>query len=194
MNPFVRKALEKCHKFPKASACIEGTGRLEQDLENEDWMVKKDSKTGAMLVDDHLRVQLHTAIPQSTEGKNSLEPNAGAFMRDVFAIGNNSMLDSGALPATAQTANQQALWLGKHLNKNDIETKTFSYKNLGILAYLGDARGLVQTGHNHRITGRSAWLIWRGAYITMSVSWRNKILIPLYWPVFRVPSRVLQHR
>lgn len=186
MNPFVQKVLEKCYEFPNASATVEGVnhGRLKQSLEHGEWMMKKDSRTGAILVDDHLRVQLHAPLPESKESENPPEPEAKAFMKDVFAIGDNAMLESGILPATAQNANQQALWLGKRLNRDDLETKTYSFKNMGIMAYLGDAKGLLQTGHHHRITGRSAWLIWRGAYVTMSVSWRNKILIPIYWLVF----------
>jgi hypothetical protein len=30
---------------------------------------------------------------------------------------------------------------------------------------------------------RLAWLVWRGAYLTQTVSWRNKLLIPIYWYV-----------
>jgi hypothetical protein len=30
---------------------------------------------------------------------------------------------------------------------------------------------------------RTAWLIWRGAYLTQTISWRNKLLIPIYWYV-----------
>ena len=50
------------------------------------------------------------------------------------------------------------------------------------MTYLGNAKGLVQTeGVMGDISSRAAWLIWRGAYLTMSVSWRNEILIPVYW-------------
>ena len=31
------------------------------------------------------------------------------------------------------------------------------------------------------ISGFSAFLIWRGAYWTKSISWSNKLLIPMYW-------------
>jgi len=31
------------------------------------------------------------------------------------------------------------------------------------------------------VTGLSAFLLWRGAYWTMSVSYANKLLIPMYW-------------
>lgn len=106
-------------------------------------MIRKDSKFGAMLVDYQVRIQLHTAMPESKGVGESPESEARAFMKDVFAIGDNSIPESGALPATTKTADQQVLWLGKHLNKDDIETETFSFKNMGIMAYLGDAGGLV---------------------------------------------------
>ena len=184
MNPFVQKALETVHQYPSTSATFKDydASGITEDPNAESWFIKKDAKTGAMLVDSHLRVQLHTAIPENhSEDSDAPLPKASAYMNDVFALGDNSMLDTGALPATAQTANQQALWLGKHLSKGDINTETFSFKDMGVMTYLGDAKGLVQTGGNSKIAGRSAWLIWRGAYLTMSVSWRNKILIPIYW-------------
>ena len=28
---------------------------------------------------------------------------------------------------------------------------------------------------------RTAWLIWRGAYLSQTMSWRNRLLIPIYW-------------
>ena len=183
MNPFVAKALQKVRQFPHSSAEIlsdheKSTG----DLEAEQWLIKKDGKTGALVVDDHLRVQLHTPIPESKDGEEQ-EPKLKAVMNDVFALGDNAMLETATLPATAQTANQQALWLGKRLNKGDLETETFTFKNMGVMTYLGDSKGLVQTEGHSGISGRSAWLVWRGAYLTMSVSWKNKILIPIYWYV-----------
>ena len=184
MNPFVQKAMEKCYHFPENSASIASGQKAVSH--NDEWMIKKDSKTGALLVDDHLRVQLHTRQSSEEENKDKEQesaPNGTAIVRDVFALGDNAMLENVSLPATAQTANQQAIWLGKHLNKGDIETERFTFKNMGIMTYLGDAKGLVQTGGNSGIQGRTAWLIWRGAYLTMSVSWRNKVLIPVYWYV-----------
>ena len=133
------------------------------------------------MVDDHLRIQLETASPKGgTSGENE-SPYAATSMRDVFAIGDNAIVENTVLPATAQTANQQAMWLGKRLNRGDIDSQAFSFKNMGIMTYLGDAKGLVQTSGKSGISGRTAWLIWRGAYLTMSVSWRNRILIPWYW-------------
>lgn len=182
MNPFVQKALEKTYGFPSASAEIT-EGKPLEEVESEEWMIEKHPKTGAIIVDDRLRVQLHSKIPPpSKEGQDPPPPASSAVMHDVFALGDNATIRDAALPATAQTASQQALWLAKRLNKGDLESQHFTFKNLGIMAYVGNAKGLVQTeGVMGDISGRAAWLIWRGAYLTMSVSWRNKILIPTYW-------------
>ena len=183
MNPFIERALRKVHTFPEKSAMLHGqTKKSELDLyRRENWMIKEDQKTGAIVVDNHLRVQLQVSPSSSPENADSLPAPAFASMTDVFALGDNAVLENVHLPVTAQTANQQAMWLGKHLNKGDIESQTFSFRNMGIMAYLGNSKGLFQTGGHSGIHGRAAWLIWRGAYLTLSVSWRNKILIPLYW-------------
>jgi NADH dehydrogenase FAD-containing subunit len=54
---------------------------------------------------------------------------------------------------------------------------------MGIMAYLGNWNAILQTDGGD-ISGRAAWFIWRGAYLTKSVSWRNKILIPTYCKLF----------
>lgn len=183
MNPFIKNALDTVYRFPTASANIVGDTAREKVGQEDEWMIEKHPRTGAIVVDDHLRVQLHTK-PRSDQTKGSDEPtppSSRAIMTDVFALGDNASMANATLPVTAQTANQQALWLGKHLNRGDIATQTFSFKNMGIMAYLGGNKGLLQTGDGGKIKGRTAWLMWRGAYLTMSVSWRNKVLIPTYW-------------
>ena len=179
MNPFVQKALDRTYGFPSASASITN-GKSSDELDTKGWTIEKHPRTGAIIVDDRLRVQLHSKS-SSSEGKSV----SSATMTDVFAFGDNAMIRGAQLPATAQTASQQALWLAKRLNKGDLETQRFTFKNMGIMTYLGSNKGLVQTeGWLGDVSGRLAWLIWRGAYLTMSVSWRNKILIPVYWYVF----------
>ena len=209
MNPFVQRALEKCYVYPSTSATVTESssqqgGTLDEEklgLDQEEWQVDKDAKTGALMVDDHLRVQLHTKVPekkkQQQDPTNNDEdepseprPKLRAMVTDVFALGDNSMLRSGALPPTAQTANQQAVWLGKHLNAGDVQRcRGFSFKDMGVVAYLGDSKGLAQGGGSGKVSGRTAWLIWAGAWLNMSVSWRNRILIVMYWVLNRVFGR-----
>ena len=180
MNPFVQTLLNRVHGFPRNSAEVI-KAKPTEEMAREAWTIQKNAKTGAIVVDDHLRVQLHTRIPGTSKTQESQAPAYRAFMKDVFALGDNATIADRSLPVTAQTANQQAIWLGKRLNRGDFHTQTFQFRNMGIMTYLGSSKGLFQTGGGGEISGRLAWLIWRGAYSTMSLSWRNKILIPTYW-------------
>ena len=45
------------------------------------------------------------------------------------------------------------------------------------MAYIGRWNAIVQM-NNKQLSGRAAWIMWRGAYLTKSISWRNRILIP----------------
>ena len=184
MNPFVKRALRKTHRFPSSSAIVT-SGKSPDQIPRRDWMIDKDPRSGAISVDSALRVQLHsqTTVTARNLGDPTEQPASRASLKDVFALGDNAVIKNKALPATAQTASQQAIWLAKHLNEGDVGSEQFSFKNMGIMAYVGDARAIVDTAGEKTpdISGRTAWLVWRGAYLTMSVSWRNKILIPTYW-------------
>ena len=159
-------------------------GEAGTDHEHGEWQIKKHEKTGALLVDDHLRVQL------------TVESGTTASVNNIFALGDNAMIDAdGTPPATAQTANQEALWLAKRLNKGDLETSSpFKFNDKGVITYVGDSKGLVQTSNGEEkgglkkavpdaIKGKAAYLAWKGAYWTMSISWRNRVLILVYWTV-----------
>ncbi|KAH8764111.1 pyridine nucleotide-disulfide oxidoreductase-domain-containing protein [Hyaloscypha sp. PMI_1271] len=181
MNPFIQNALDDVHTYPTASA------HLSNQLDNpsaQKWSLKRHPKTGGLMVDDHFRVKL---VPrngsQLTAPLNSSSPEA--TMQDVFALGDVAVLEKAQLPATAQVANQEAKWLGKKLNKGDIQGQGegFNFKNLGVMTYLGNMKAIMQAEGGTEVKGRMAWLIWRGAYLTQTVSWRNKLLIPIYWSI-----------
>lgn len=179
MNKFVSDALGPVDTFPSDSAHVTKNAN---PAPNTQWQVRKASKTGALLVDGHLRVQLENDAGQT------------AVLQDVFALGDNAMPETGAPPATAQATAQEAKWLAARLNRNDLgQTPPFSFKDLGTLAYIGNARALMQIPHNSTdgstrnkllpegLTGRTAWLVWNSAYLTMSVSWRNKLRVGFRW-------------
>lgn len=128
--------------------------------------VKKHSKTGGILTDG--RLQAKDSHDQPVPG--------------VYALGDCATLEDTAYPATAQVASQKAYWLAKRMNKGDLEVSEFKYKDLGIMAYIGNQKAILQSGGGD-ISGRLAWAIWRGAYLTKTVSWRNKILVPIYWTI-----------
>lgn len=171
MNPFVEQALGKVQPLPQREISLQGQDV--QDLENT-WVVKKHPKSGAIVTNEQLRVILE---PQG-HGK---EGKTKAIMEDVYALGDCGIIEGTSYPATAQVANQKAVWLAKRLNRRDIEGQGFTWKNMGVMAYIGNWNAIMQSGGGGNVSGRAAWLIWRGAYLTKAVSWRNKVLIPVYW-------------
>lgn len=116
---------------------------------------------------------------------------------NVYGLGDCASIRDNALPCTAQAAEQQARYLVQVLNNGNSDTvPPFSYQNRGIMAYLGNWNAIVElkdpTPSSSSVTlsgkpatikqsGRVAWFLWRSAYMTKSVSWRNRILIPIYW-------------
>ncbi|KAK2460757.1 hypothetical protein APHAL10511_007227 [Amanita phalloides] len=113
----------------------------------------------------------------------------GTANPDVWAIGDASRIEGNSLPATAQVANQEAKYLTRKLNKlaKDQESpEQFSFINQGSLAYVGDWKAIYDrpapdNAFMSKEAGRVAWLLWRSAYFTKTLSMRNKILVPLYW-------------
>lgn len=150
-NPLVKKLVEKD---------IQGLGHI-----------VKDPKSGGIITDSHLRVQV-----DSPDGKTRTD------LPDVFAMGDCAVVEGAQYPATAQVASQQAVWLGRRLNKGDVDDAPFKFRNWGTMAYLGSWRAIHQSSSDE-IKGRAAWILWRTAYLTKSMSIRNKILIPVYWAI-----------
>ncbi|KAL4808032.1 pyridine nucleotide-disulfide oxidoreductase-domain-containing protein [Aspergillus unguis] len=183
MNELVRDSLREVDVFPANSAVLKGSNGA-PDASQSSWSYKKAPRTGALLVDDHLRVQLE-------DGSGST-----AVLQDVFAVGDNAVLENGAPPATAQVTAQEAKWLATHLNHDDLDrTSPFSFQNMGTLAYIGGAKALIQLPEEegkylpHKVTGRAAWLAWNAAYLTMTISWRNKLRVAFRWILNRVFGR-----
>ncbi|TGO57701.1 hypothetical protein BOTNAR_0196g00010 [Botryotinia narcissicola] len=188
MNPFIEKALSSVHIFPTQSAIVAGSD-IDNSMErpeDKNWELKRSPKTGGLMVDNFFRVKLATR--SSPDGAKQTQQEA--TMNDVFALGDVAVLGDMGLPATAQVANQEARWLGKRLNKMDkagkmgpAEDKGFTFRNMGVMTYVGGMKAIMQTDGKGEIKGRAAWIIWRGAYLTQTISWRNKILIPMYWAI-----------
>ncbi|KAL5344026.1 pyridine nucleotide-disulfide oxidoreductase-domain-containing protein [Aspergillus crustosus] len=182
MNELISHSLLDVAVFPKGSAVVKDEKAV-QDASDGPWSYKKAQKTGALLVDGHLRVQL-----QNQEGKT-------AVLQDVFALGDNAVLETGTPPATAQVTSQEAKWLATRLNRGDIQTSPhFSFHNMGTLAYIGNANALMQLPdedgkHPQKLTGRMAWFVWSSAYLTMTISWRNKIRVAFRWFLNRLFGR-----
>jgi len=135
--------------------------------------LQKDAKTGSLLTDENLHV-----IRKD-----------GSIDQNMWAIGDAAVTKDDLLPATAQVAAQKAKYVTRVVNrlaKEKATTEPFHFKNQGSLAYLGNWKALydrtnVESGPKGKEAGRLAWLLWRSAYFTRTLSIRNKITVPFYW-------------
>ncbi|KAJ5880425.1 External NADH-ubiquinone oxidoreductase 1 [Penicillium subrubescens] len=103
-----------------------------------------------------------------------------------------------SLPATAQRANQQGVYLGRKLTKiasalpglkaNEIDYgdldeavyKAFKYKHLGSLAYISNA-AIFDFGGMSFSGGVIAMYLWRSIYFAESVSFRTRCMLAMDW-------------
>ncbi|KAK6822684.1 hypothetical protein PG987_014229 [Apiospora arundinis] len=167
-NPLVEKVTGKVFDCPPIAGGESLSGQIK---------LQRDPKTGSILTDHHLRVNV---LPKDTPAEKGSEfPHPGA-MSDVYAIGDCAALPDQALPATAQVASQKAVYLAKGFNKGNVGEKEFKFKNWGTMTYLGNWKAIHQSSADD-LKGWTAWVLWRTAYLTKSMSIRNKIMVPIYW-------------
>ncbi|PHH61102.1 hypothetical protein CDD81_764 [Ophiocordyceps australis] len=138
--------------------------------------IVRHARTHGIAVDSHMRVLVApVSSSSSASSSSSSEPLPG-----VYAIGDCASIQDQSLPATAQVASQQAVYLARQLNAGRADPQPFKFRNLGTMAYLGSWRAIHQSKADE-IKGRAAWILWRTAYLTRSMSLRNKLMIPVYW-------------
>ncbi|XP_030447353.1 internal alternative NAD(P)H-ubiquinone oxidoreductase A2, mitochondrial [Syzygium oleosum] len=124
-------------------------------------------------------------------------------VQDIFAIGDCSgFLESTGkpvLPALAQVAERQGKYLAELLNsvakagggqanssKEIALGDPFVYRHLGSMATIGRYKALVDLRQSKEAKGLSlagftSWFIWRSAYLTRVVSWRNRFYVAINW-------------
>lgn len=124
-------------------------------------------------------------------------------VEDVFALGDCAgfLEQTGrpVLPALAQVAERQGKFLvelfnkigkqngGKALSADGITLgEQFVYKHMGSMASVGAYKALVDLRQSKDAKGLSlagfvSWLIWRSAYLTRVLSWRNRFYVAVNW-------------
>lgn len=98
---------------------------------------------------------------------------------NIYAIGDCAEIENNPLPATAQVAQKQGLFLAKIFNSGN-RRKKFTFKNLGMLAYVGGGKALADTPQ-YKGSGFATFFLWRSAYLTKLVSFKNKLLVLFDW-------------
>ncbi|XP_059626459.1 internal alternative NAD(P)H-ubiquinone oxidoreductase A1, mitochondrial-like [Cornus florida] len=124
-------------------------------------------------------------------------------VQDVFSIGDCSgFLESTGkptLPALAQVAERQGKYVANLLNRigksgggransaKEMELgEPFVYKHLGSMATVGRYKALVDLRQSKEAKGLAlagfvSWFIWRSAYLTRVISWRNRFYVAINW-------------
>lgn len=151
-------------------------------------------------------------LPKSPGGRIGVDE----FLRvpsveDVFALGDCAgfLEQTGrpVLPALAQVAERQGKYLvelfnkigkqdgGKASSTKDIPLGSpFVYKHMGSMASVGGYKALVDLRQSKDAKGVSmagflSFLIWRSAYLTRVVSWRNRFYVAMNWATTLVFGR-----
>ncbi|WOL07711.1 internal alternative NAD(P)H-ubiquinone oxidoreductase A1, mitochondrial-like isoform X3 [Canna indica] len=124
-------------------------------------------------------------------------------VEDVFALGDCAgfleQTGKQVLPALAQVAEREGKYLanlfnemgkqnaGKACSAQDVPFgDPFVYKHLGSMASVGRYKALVDLRQSKDAKGISmagfvSWFIWRSAYLTRVVSWRNRFYVAVNW-------------
>jgi len=111
-------------------------------------------------------------------------------VESIFTIGDcSAALDQKGqvLPATAQVAMKQGVYLGKYFSGK--KQKPFYFKSMGMLASLGSKTAIADLGGNVRFKGMLAWWFWKAAYLTRLVSMRNRVSVAFDWMKVRMFGR-----
>jgi NADH:ubiquinone reductase (non-electrogenic) len=118
-------------------------------------------KASRLLVDEFLKVQ----------GQDSL-----------YATGDCACVVGKNYPATAQVAMQEGAYLGKAFNclAQKRAIRPFKYNHHGMLAYIGDDSAIADL-KAIKGKGKTTYILWRSAYLTRLVSWKNKMLVLFDW-------------
>ncbi|EJT78833.1 hypothetical protein, variant [Gaeumannomyces tritici R3-111a-1] len=176
-NPVVGKLLAKeLRVLPDSSSSSSSSGSSSSNSSTTA-RLRSDAKSGGIVTDAHQRAQVEGA------------DGTGRVLDDVFVIGDCAVSEADpTLPRTAQVASQQAVHLAKALNRGTVGERAFAFRNWGTMAYLGGWRAIHQSSADE-LKGWAAWVLWRTAYLTYSMSVRNKIVVPFYWFVSWVFGR-----
>ncbi|KAG9452729.1 hypothetical protein H6P81_005633 [Aristolochia fimbriata] len=132
-------------------------------------------------------------------------------VEDVFALGDCAgfLEQTGrpVLPALAQVAEREGKYLAEVLRRigNQRGGKAFKakgihmgdpfvYKHLGSMASVGRYKALVDLRESKdakglTLAGFISWLIWRSAYLTRVISWRNRFYVAVNWATTLVFGR-----
>lgn len=105
---------------------------------------------------------------------------------NIYALGDTALAkgeDGEPLPALAQVARQQGIYLGKALRRKLLEngeTAPFRFRNRGNTAVVGRNAAIFDFG-TWRLKGRVAWYLWAIVHVWLLVNFEKRLLVGLQW-------------
>lgn len=153
-----------------ARTCFWAAGTAAPDIVRE--LPVQHARNGSIIVDDHLRITEHP---------------------EVYVIGDSAWAYDAtgvAVPATAQAARLQGIYVGKSIAREyaNRPTEPYRYKTLGHLALLGHYTGVAEVGPL-TFGGFPAFLLWHMAYLFRNPSWTKRIRLVVDWLLSAVLGR-----
>jgi NADH:ubiquinone reductase (H+-translocating) len=112
---------------------------------------------------------------------------------DVYALGDTALAlaeDSKPLPALAQVAKQQGVFLGRALKMNLLKGEPlpdFHFHNRGNTAVIGRNAAVFDFG-SWQLKGRIAWLLWAIVHVYLLVNFEKRLLVSIQW-IWRYTTR-----
>ncbi|MDQ8756467.1 NAD(P)/FAD-dependent oxidoreductase [Sphingosinicella sp. LHD-64] len=104
----------------------------------------------------------------------------------VYVIGDMALLagaDGAPLPALAQVAKQQGIYLGTALAREVARGEApapFRFHNRGNTAIIGRSAAVFDFGR-YQLTGRLAWLLWAFVHVYLLVGFQKRVLVSIQW-------------
>jgi len=125
----------------------------------------------------------NTILPKNGQNKILVDEHfAVKGTNNIYCLGDCCDIENHQYPATAQVAQREGKYLAKALNKlaKGNSYKPFTYKDIGMLAYIGSHKALANLSQ-YKGSGFAIWLFWRSVYVTKLVSLKNKVLVLFDW-------------
>jgi NADH dehydrogenase len=125
--------------------------------------------------------------PSDRSGRIAVRPDLSVEgLPGVYVLGDSAKaLDEAGqpLPALAQVANQQGIYLGKALRRELLAGKTsppFRFHSRGNPAVIGRNAAVYDFGRL-RLTGRIGWFFWAFVHIYLLTGFDKRILVAIQW-------------
>ncbi|XP_040375743.1 internal alternative NAD(P)H-ubiquinone oxidoreductase A1, mitochondrial-like isoform X2 [Oryza brachyantha] len=160
--------------------------------------IVKDVQSNKLILDNGEEVPYGLLVWSTGVGASSFVKSL-PFPKSPGGSGFLESTGKDVLPALAQVAERQGKYLARLLNHimkaggghanceiNVDLGPAFVYKHLGSMATVGRYKALVDLRQSKESRGISlagfvSWFIWRSAYLTRVISWRNRLYVAINW-------------